>query len=219
MKKTTTDLTIEYIKQHYDIQKCLQKGLINYSALSRRIRKELGIEKKTSMEAILVAARRYQEKLKKNIEQEKKIMQLLQNSQLQIRNKIVAIILEKNIDLQFVQELQKRIKQDSGVFYLIEGSEIYTIIVEEKNASGFVHRYENKIVKQHRNLALLTFVSSKEIEDTMGVLAYLTTLFSENGINILECISCWRDTLFIINAKDTSKAIEFLHRVTNTCES
>ena len=33
---------------------------------------------------------------------------------------------------------------------------------------------------------------------------------AENGVNILEFLSCWTDTLFIIDSKDVNKAITFL---------
>ncbi len=41
-------------------------------------------------------------------------------------------------------------------------------------------------------------------------ISYLTSLFYENGVNILEFLSCWTDTLFIIDEKDLNKAINFL---------
>ena len=73
MEKTTAEITVEYIKEHSDIKSCLKKRLLNYSSLSRLIAKELDIEKKTSKEAILIAARRFREKLKKELDHEKDI--------------------------------------------------------------------------------------------------------------------------------------------------
>ena len=56
--KNTTELTHEYVHEHPHIKHCLKQGLINYSSLARFIAKELDIEKKTSKEAILIAAGR-----------------------------------------------------------------------------------------------------------------------------------------------------------------
>ena len=61
---TTTELTEKYLSEHPSIKDCLKKGIINYSKLSRTIAKELNIEKKTSIEAILIACRRYEAKIK-----------------------------------------------------------------------------------------------------------------------------------------------------------
>lgn len=104
MNKSTTELTIDYIKEHPHIKNCLKKGLINYSSLARLISKELKIEKTSSKEAILIAARRFQEKLKKELVNEQKIRTLLSKSEIDIKNKINVLILSKHIDLDYIIE-------------------------------------------------------------------------------------------------------------------
>ena len=209
-KKSTTELTIEYIKEHPSIKSCLKKGLINYSSLSRLIAKELNIEKKNSKEAILIAERRFQEKLKKETAFEKQIKDLLAKSEIEIKNKILVFILEKNIYLDYFDQIQKQIRKELGTFYLLEGSDSYTLVIQEKYSNLIEKKFRSKIIKKRSNLALINYKSSKEIEDIPGVLSYLTTLFSENGVNIVEFLSSWTDTLFIINSDDITKTLNFL---------
>ena len=52
--------------------------------------------------------------------------------------------------------------------------------------------------------------SAEAIEEIIGVVAYLTSLFAENGVNVIEFSSCWHETIFIIDPKDVSKALGFL---------
>jgi hypothetical protein len=208
--KTTTDLTQEYIKEHPHIKSCLKYGLINYSALSRKISKDLNIEKKSSKEAILIAARRFKESLKKDLQQEMDIRKLLADVELELKNKIGVYILEKNINFEFIEEIHKNVRIDGASFYILEGSNNYTIITQEKYSSSIEKYFKSKIIKQEKNLALISVKSSKEIETTKGVVAFLTSLFSENGVNILEFLSCWTDTLFVIESKDVAKALGFL---------
>lgn len=210
MGKTTTELTNEYINEHPYIKSCLKKELINYSSLSRMIAQELGIGKKTSMEAILIAARRFKEKLKKDEGHEKKIKDLLVDSEIEIKNKIIVFILEKTLNFESLDELQKKIKKESGTFYLLEGSDNYTLITQEKYSDLINKNFKLKLIKSNKGLALINLKTSKEIEKTPGVLAFITSLFAENSVNIIEFLSCWTDTLFIIDAKDINKAIEFL---------
>ena len=115
MDKTTTEITHEYIKEHVDVKSCLKKGLINYSSLSRMIAKELNIEKKTSKEAILIAARRFKEKLKSEINNEKKIKTLLAESEIEIKNKITIFIFEKGLNFDQLYGIEKQIKKESGI--------------------------------------------------------------------------------------------------------
>ncbi|MBI4919249.1 hypothetical protein HY837_04915 [archaeon] len=207
---TTTEQTQDYIKEHPDIKSCLKKGIINYSSLARLISKEINIDKKTSKEAILIAARRFREKLKKDFSYEQEIRKLLAQSELEIKNKIVVFILNKSVNFDSMQELHNIIQKEYGVFYFIEGSDIYTLITQEKYALQVEKKFSNKVLQKNKDLALINFKSSKEIEKTRGVISYLTSLFNENGVNILELLSCWTDTLFVISSKDVNKALNFL---------
>ncbi len=204
MSKTTAELTIEYIRNHPNIKSCLKKGLINYSSLSRLIAKDLKIEKKTSMEAILIAARRFQDKLSKEKVYEQKIKVLLRDSEIEIKNKIVVYIIKKSITKDSFQKIQQL-----GLFNILEGSSSYTIITQEKN-SAQLNKYKSFIIKSTKDLALVNIKSGKDIENIPGVVAYLTSLFAENGVNILEFLSSWTDTLFVIEKKDVNKVMSFL---------
>jgi len=211
MIKSTTELTVEYIKEHPQIKNCLKKGIINYSALARLIARELEIEKKTSKEAILIAARRFEEKLKTEISNERKIKTLLTKSEVGIKNKINVLILDTTIDIDSIIEFQRKVKKENGIMYILEGTDNYTIITQEKYLDKLEHKLNKGIIKLHKDLAIIDFKSPEDIEKITGVISYLTSLFAENGVNILEFLSCWRDTIFIIDKKDINKAIDLLN--------
>jgi len=209
VEKTTTELTNEYIKEHPSVQSCLKKGLINYSALARLIAKELDIEKKTSKEAILIAARRFKELLKKDITAEREIKELLSHSSLEFKNRISVFVVQKTTNFDIYEEMQN-IRKEFGVIYVIEGSDHHIIITQEKYEQIIERKIKDLLIKKTNNLALITLRSLKEIEETIGVAAFLTSLLSENGVNIVELLSCWTDTLFVVHSKDVSKALELL---------
>lgn len=210
MEKNTTELTNEYINEHPHIKNCLKRGLINYSALARHIAKELDIEKKSSKEAILIAARRKQDSLKKEFGQEKEISKLLSDSEIEIKNKIIVFIIEKNVNFETLENIQSQIKKESGFSYILEGSDNYTIITQERYVQIIEKSIKNKIIKLNKNMVLINIKSPKEIETIPGVVSYLTSLFAENGVNIYEFLSCWTDTIFIIDSKDLNRSINFL---------
>lgn len=209
-EKTTTELTNEYIKEHPYVKVCLKKGLINYSSLARLIARDLGIGRAASREAIVIAARRFREKLKEEEGYEKKTKDLLSRSEMDIKNKIVVFVMEKTIDMDYVDEIQKTIRKESGTFYILEGSGNYVVITQEKYSGTVKDMMKSKIIKQKGDLVLITLKSPEVIEETIGVLYYITSLFAENGINMVEFISCWTDTLFVIRAEDMGKAMNFL---------
>ena len=210
MEKPTSELTKDYIEEHPDIKSCLKKDLINYSSLARLIAKELGIEKKTSNEAILIAARRFQEKLKLEKDYEKQIKNLLADSEIEIKNKIAIFILEKDLNFNELDNIEKTIKKNSGTFYLLEGSGHYTLIIQEKYSELIISKFVRNVLNKHENLTLINLMSPKDIEYIKGVVSYLSSLFTENGVNIIEMFSFWTDTLFIIETKDVDKTMKFL---------
>jgi hypothetical protein len=209
-EKTTAELTNEYIREHPYVKACLKRGMVNYSSLARLVAKELGIGKASSKEAIVVAARRFGEKLKGEADHEKNTMGLLSKSEMDIKNKIAVFVAEKSIDLERVDEIQKAVRKESGTFYIIEGSGNYTIITQEKYSGSVREMAKSKIIEQKKELILITLRSPEAIEETTGVLYYITSLFAENGINLVELISCWTDTLLVIGADDMDKAVKLL---------
>jgi hypothetical protein len=207
---TTAEITEKYLSEHPSIKDCLREGIINYSKLSRKIAKELNIEKKTSIEAILIAARRYEEKIKKDKIREEKIIGLLKKSELEIKNKIIVVIIKKNIYPINLIELEKKIKDQDDVVYTIEGTKTYTLITSEKYLKNIETKFKNNIIKLSKNQAMIIMKNPEGIEETTGFTAYLYSRFGEYGVNILETMSCWTDTIFVISEEDIATSMKFL---------
>jgi len=196
----------EYISKSPSIKYCLKKDLVNFSSLSRIILEELGLGKK-NFDAVLVACRRYKDKIRSGYS-EKNIINVLKSSRVEIKNKVVAFVLEKNVLLSNIIELEKDAKRKSELFYIVEGSSAVIIISVEDFYDKIKKITKNKIIKNHKGLALITIKSPREIETTPGIVAYLYSLFAENGVNIIETFSCWKDTLFVIAEDDIKKVID-----------
>lgn len=207
---TTAELTEKYLTEHPSVKDCLKKGVINYSRLSRKIARELGAERGTSMEAILIACRRYAAKLEKEKVHEEKILRILKRGELEIRNKIVVAVLDKKIYAEHLLQIEKKVRKTADTFYAIEGTKVFTVIVSEKHLDDINGLFARSILKVSKNLAMLIIKSPEEIESTHGIVSYLYSLFGEHGINIVETISCWTDTIIVIHDKDIPSVMEFM---------
>lgn len=207
---STAQQTEEFIKAHPHIKHCLRRGLINYSSLARFIAQELHLEKKTSLEAILVAARRFQERLKKEAWQEKKIKELLAQSQVELKSKMAVFVLKKSTPFELLEKIQQSIRQEQGMVYLIEGAATFTLITSENYGTLIKAKLGALMLRSRQDLVLILLKSPQGIEETTGVVAFLTASFAEQGINIREFLSCWTDTILLIDAKDMEKAFQLL---------
>ncbi len=205
-----TKQTEDYVSSHPSIKDCLAKNLINYSKLARQIADELKVDKKSSFEAILIACRRLQEKLVKAKTNEDAIMDILKKSKLEMKNKVTAVVLQKAAHYDTLMELQKLIKKKSEIFHIIEGANALTIVTNEEFLVQINEMFKKEIIVANKNLVEITIKSPPELESTPGVVGYLYSLFAEHGINIVETMSCYTDTLFVIEEKDIPAAMQAL---------
>jgi len=205
-----TKVTEQYIAEHPFVKDCLKKGLINYSSLTRQICLEIELDAKKNFDAILIACRRYYNKIKSEATTEKKILEILKNSKIEVKNKLNAIVLEKNIFSPNLLNIEKEAKKVMETFHIIEGASALTIITSDEFTKKIKQVFRNKIIKENNNLVEVILKSPKQIETTAGVISYLYSLFGENSINIYETLSCWTDTIFLIEEKDLSKVMGLL---------
>jgi len=208
--ESTSKLTEQYIEQRRTIKDCLRDGLINYSSLARQIAKDLKLEKKASMEAILIAARRYAMKLKKQVNREKQIMKLIEDGEIEIKNRIIVAVLDRYTYKAKLREMQKKVESVADVFHTVEGSKTTTIVTHEKYLADIKSIFKSNVLKVNKDLVEIVIKSPPEIESVPGVVSHIAYLFAEHDVNIVELTSCWTDTMIVISKKDLQKAMEFL---------
>lgn len=209
-KYNVTSVAEGYILEHPSIKDSLKNGLINYSSLSRRIAGERGLSVKENFDAILIACRRFQRKLKSGEAAESRILRILKNSRIEIKNKVIAVVLEKDVFFGTLINLEKDIRKKNEVFRIIDGASAITIITNEEFLDTIRKYFRNSIIVENTRLAEITIKSPEELETTPGAYAYLCSLLGENNINIVETLSCWTDTIFLVDEKDAGKVMGLL---------
>ncbi len=198
----------DYIGGHPSISDALKMDIVNYSALARRICKDLGIRRE---EAVLAACRRYPvEKLRGYSEDA--IRRMLEKSRVETRTKVATITLVQGVDvLQRLGDVVEELLDENKVCRLLQVSQGTVIIVDD----GSVTRVTKKLRPEHiisvaRGLVEIAVTSPETIEKTPGLLAFLSGALASRGINIVEEMSCYTDTIFILDRKDMTRAVEVL---------
>jgi aspartokinase len=167
----------------------LEKGIVNLSELSRQIQEEL---KTDNTSAVKAALRRYAEELQRHKQKrEEKVLHVLKRSGIAVYDRKSVMITAKELEGKSgmkVDLLDKHV-------YLLDRSELPERI--------------NALVK-HENCTMIVVHSPEELENTPGVVAFLTTLLSEQNVNMIEFISCWTETIIVVEKKDSLKAYEVL---------
>ena len=205
-----TKLAEKYILEHPSVKDCLKNDIINFSSLSRKIASDMNLGRRKNFDAILIACRRFQGKLKNEEGLERKILSILKKSKIEIKNKMIAVVLEKDAYSGHLDSLEREIKKKKDIFRIIESISAITVITSEDFLQPIKRYFKNKIIVENKNLVEITIKSPEEIETTPGAYAYLCSLFGENNINVVETLSCWTDTIFLIKEEDAGKVINLM---------
>jgi aspartokinase len=167
----------------------LEKGIVNLSELSRQIQKELKIGNTSAVKAAL---RRFSEELQKRKQKrEEKVLQVLKRSGIAVYDRKSVMITSTEINTK------------NGMKVDLLGRFVYLL------DRGDMPERINALVK-HDNCTMIVMHSPEELEATPGVVAFLTTLLAEQNVNMIEFISCWTETIIVVEKKDSLKAYEVL---------
>ncbi len=178
-----------HLKNKPYLLEALEKGIVNLSELSRQIQEEL---KTNNTSAVKAALRRFSEELQKHKQKrEEKVLHILRSSDIIVYDRKAVMITMKEIELK------------NGLKVDLLGKHVY--LMDRNDLPERV----NSLVK-HDNCTMIVVHSPEELEATPGVVAFLTTLLAEQNVNIIEFISCWTETIIVVEKKDSLKAYEVL---------
>ncbi len=178
-----------YLRNKPYLLEALEKGIVNLSELSRQIQEDL---KTDNTSAVKAALRRYSEELQKHKQKrEEKVLQLLRRSGIAVYDRKAVMITGKEIDTK------KGMKVD------LLDKHVY--LIDRKDMPERISALD-----KHDNCTMIVIHSPEELEATPGVVAFLATLLAEQNINIIEFISCWTETIMVVEKKDSLKAYEVL---------
>jgi len=186
---TTAKNVRSYLRNKPYLLEALEKGIVNLSELARQIQKELKTSNNTATKAAL---RRYSEELQKHKQKrEEKVLQILKRSGISLYDQKSVIITAKEIAIK------------SGMKVDLLGKFVYLL-----DRADLPERVSTLV--KHDNCTMIVVNSPEELEATPGVVAFLTALLAEQNVNIIEFISCWTETIIVVEKKDSLKAYEAL---------
>ena len=178
-----------YLRNKPYLLEALEKGIVNLSELSRQIQEEL---KTSNTSAVKAALRRFSEELQRHKQKrEEKVLQVLKRSGMAVYDKKSVVVTNREVDVKNALKVDLLNKH----VYLLDRSDLPERI--------------STLVK-HEDCTMIVVHSPEELEATPGVVAFLATLLAEQNVNIIEFISCWTETIMVVEKTDSLKAYEVL---------
>ncbi len=205
MKQKISQAVRKIIGSYPYLETYLSMGIINYRALAKYISQEVKEEigREANIQSIVTAIRR-SSKGRYNVEKNK-VLEILAKSEVSLRYDIVVLTLKKTFELP--EKLEKINTRD---YILIQGLETATIVTNQRDLGDFLYVFREEMVEKKENLASVIVKSPQEIAFTPGVIAYLAGLIAFEGINIIEMMSSYTETCFIVDEGEALKAVKVI---------
>ena len=194
---TTANLIRLYLKRRPQLLSVVNNGLCNYSALARRLQKEIFPGKPHEFTAIKAALLRLsKEDSSQEHDWEKGVEKILKQSSVEIRSHVAVISSKGSVGVPVIAMSNSK----SGVMSVVD--------------SSFVPQLKKKGLKIIDNLTLVILCSPLQLQDTPGCVSAILDAIATEGINVLEFISCHTDTLMVVKNADAVRVYEILGKLT-----
>ncbi len=196
--KSVSQEVKDFIAKRPFIIDAIRQGVVNYTALARVIKKQIGAG---SIEAIKVSIIREKENIAQTRGlQEKSILDLLKKTKVNLQDKISVIISKKELDIPHI------VVADLGKEF------VYVVDQTQMEKYESLSNVKKDVILMEKNLVALILKSPEEIKDTPGVVAFISQLLASKNINMKEFLSFYTDTIIVLEVKDALAAFSLLQK-------
>ena len=191
---TTANMIRLYLKRRPQLLSMVNNGLCNYSALARRLQREIFPSKKSEFAAIKAALLRMAHDTREtDVDWEKGVEKVLHASTVEIRSDVCVVSSKSGIGVPVIATSNSK----SGVMSVVDAS--YSRQLKKKGA-GVIE-----------DLTLIILCSPRDLQDTPGCVSVILNAIAAEGINVLEFISCHTDTLMVVRNADSVRVYGILN--------
>lgn len=202
-----SEATRKILARYPYLEEYMRLGIVNNRALARDIKEDLKRElgREVNIQSVVSAVRRHP--VSKGKREKEEIYRLLSKSEVSLRYDVGAITILLDAPSSKIDSREV----DEGLI-MIRGIETLTIVVEERLIGAFKEKFKDAVISSNKNLASVIVKSPKEIADTPGVIAHLANILAVEKINVVEMMSSYTETWFIVDEKDALKTVEAMRQ-------
>jgi aspartokinase len=198
----------EYLDAHPTLGNAIRLGVANHSAVARAVSSELDLR---HPEAVIAACRRYP-RGRGDAARAAGVQRLVRRSRIETRTKVAAVTVTQSPDvLQRVADVVEELLDENALCRLIQVSRGAVILVDEESVLRLTKVLRSdQLLSVRKGLVEVSVTSPETVEQTPGLLTLLTGVLSAQAINIVEALSCYTDTIFLLDQEDLSRAVTVL---------
>ena len=205
MEMNITQATRRVLRKYPNIAEYLNQGIVNYRALARLIQPEVEriLGTRVKLQSIVTALRRSSaEKLSDG-----SAKRILAESEVSLRYDLGLVTTSLSRETpRKVLEVHRLLS--GSAYVLLQGLENLTIVTKQEHIPKLEKLFGEELVESKRSLAGIFVKSPPEIASTSGILARLSGLLAAEGINVVEMMSSYVETMFLVEERDCLRGVE-----------
>ena len=197
------------------IKRALLEGLINTSALARKLAADNGWQ--DNIDAVISAIRRYEGSSTQK-DYLKAVYKLLKEAKLSTKTKLVAVLLKKNADIRKrLASLYAQIEFEAGeTLRIFEVTKYIKLIIDERTMPRLNELINQKdIVEVIKGIGELSIDYTVDITKTPGLFAALSNELAINEVSIVDSMICHREHIIIVRVEDIEQAFRIILKLTH----
>ncbi|MCX8195844.1 MAG: ACT domain-containing protein [Acidilobaceae archaeon] len=203
------------------VRSCLAEGIVNYSALARTLSEELekrGIS--ASQAAIKMALIRVREDILEDENRLKKMLKrVIGSTVIQLQSDLAVVTAPKQKVLEKLADITQ-IMKSARFLQLLQGVNSFTIIISSEDKERLIESIgRDDVLEVLEDQVAIILISPKEIVETPGVIALISSTLYENDISISQIVSCYNDTIILVSASKASEAYRVLETLIKSIRS
>ncbi len=145
------------------------------------------------------------------------LLRLLAATRVELREGIAVISVEKAL-FPRLERLVPKLMVEARLFHMLQSINAITIIIDEEHLRAIKEAVDDAL-EELLGQAAVILVSPREILDTPGFIAYITSLLAVNGVNITQVVSCYTDTTIIVSSRDARKTYDLITKAVGLARS
>ena len=212
-KANVAGMVREILLSDPSLYRCLEAGVLNYSKLARVLKPILSAfaEFEVSESSIKMALIRLKSKIKESpLLASRDVLSIVANSHVEVKTG-VSVVIASIAQLREIVASISKISLKTRFIAMIQSGPAVTIVLDEEALNDFLSAInESDVIEVQRDLAAIVVTSPREIMWVPGVIAYITSVLAQNGINIVHIGSSYTDTVIVISKSDLMRAFNTL---------
>jgi hypothetical protein len=203
------------IEHDQAVYECMKQKLVNYHALAGKIKPEVErvAGRKTSINTLVVAIKRFADTLKEMNDQKPSL--ILKEAKITLSSDVVDVTISTTRSQLFpmIERISKLSSSLNEPIHIFQLSHSIKLIADEGEYKSFIRSALDKIpiARETTQLSRLDLHLSQAVEKTPEFGLFLTELLYRNGITIRQTY-IGEETILILSREEGPRAYEILRR-------